>query len=162
MGAQVSLDRNRRLNAALHDGGESPFDNLVRELPSAVLAAYAERTDDARHRRSFVTQVTRALEELGRESTGRPNKLTNLVPEVAVDAPEDEWIAELDRKETLDALERATELSPQQKAVCKRLRQDKSISEIADELGIPKNQVSVQKNLAIKKLRKAREASQIS
>src|SRR5215203_1335707 len=117
VGAQVSLQRNKRLYTALNSLEGDPFDNLIRELPGAVLIAYGERTDEARHRRSFVTEVTRMLEELGEGSAAKPNKLMSLMSEVALDAPEDEWMAEIDCKETLDALKRAAKLSPQQEAV---------------------------------------------
>lgn len=106
-----------------------------------------------------MTQVARALEAIGGESASRQNKLTSLPPEVATITSEDEQIAELERKETLDALEKKAGLSQQQAAVWQWLRRGTEIKEIAAELGISENSVSVQKHNAVKKLKEARRAA---
>lgn len=71
----------------------------------------------------------------------------------------DENLARIEDAELLDSLEQVAGLSPQQTAVWRRLRQGMEIAEIAVELGISKNSVSVQKNNAIKKLKEARRAA---
>lgn len=88
---------------------------------------------------------------MGGESASRQNKLTSLPPEVATIISEDEQIAELERKETLDALEKKAGLSQQQAAVWQWLRRGTEIKEIAAELVISENSVSVQKHNAVKK-----------
>jgi RNA polymerase sigma factor (sigma-70 family) len=155
-GSQLSFNVNKRLSPALSGWGENRPENFDRELPGAVLVAYAGR-DNAQHRGSFITQVARALENLGSESASKPGKLTGLSPDARAKGSEDEGVAEMERKEFLDELERATKLSPQQAEVWHRLRDDMSIEDIAAELGITKNQVYVQKTYAIKKLRRTRE-----
>jgi RNA polymerase sigma factor (sigma-70 family) len=139
--------------------GGSISENLTRELLGAILAAYGTLAGDKQHSGSFLTQVARALETMGGESASRQNKLTSLPPEVTTIISEDEQIAELERKETLDALEKKAGLSQQQAAVWQWLRRGTEIKEIAAELGISENLVSVQKHNAVKKLKEARRAA---
>jgi DNA-binding CsgD family transcriptional regulator len=162
VGSQVNLVVNKRLRAALSGWSKPPLENLAQELPGAILAASAEYEDAAEDRGSYVTQITRVLEDLGSERAGRPRKLTSLSSGAAPDSLEDENVSEIERTDTLDTLERAAKLSPQQAEVWRRVRQDKSIAEIAAELTITENQVSVQKNNAIKKLSEARETIELS
>lgn len=150
VGSQLNFNLNKRLKAALTGWGESFPENLVRELPGAVLAAYEAQGDG-----TFVTQVSRMLKEMGSESASRPGKLTSLLPENVMNIPKDEDMAKFENVEMLNVLEQAASLSPQQTAVWWRLREGKEIREIAVELGISENSVSVQKNNAIKKLREA-------
>jgi RNA polymerase sigma factor (sigma-70 family) len=105
-----------------------------------------------------LTQVARALENLGDESTSRPGKLTSLPSDEGLRAPEDEQMTELERKEMLDALEQEADLSPQQAEVWQRLRRGMEIKAISSELGISENSVSVQKHNALKKLKEAKRA----
>ncbi len=78
---------------------------------------------------------------------------------------EDEDLAEFVLQETLrshqqlDALEQVAELSSQQAAIWERLRNGKEIAEIAAELDITVNHVSVQKHNAIKRLGAVRKAA---
>lgn len=158
-GSQLNLDRNKRLHAALTGWGGSVSENLARELPGAILAAYGALVEDEQHSGSFLTPIAKALENIGGESASRPDKLTSLLPDEALNAPKDEQMVELERKEILDALEQAAGLSPQQVEVWQLLRRGKEISEIAAELDISKNSVSVQKHKAVEKLKEARRAA---
>jgi RNA polymerase sigma factor (sigma-70 family) len=158
-GSQLNLGRNKRLHAALTGWGGSVPENLARELPGAVLAAYGALVFNKRHSGSFLAPIAKALANMGAESTSRPDKLRSLPPDESLHAPEDEQMAELERKEILDALEQAAGLSPQQAEVWQLLRRGKEIREIATELGITKNSVSVQKCKAVEKLKEARRVA---
>jgi RNA polymerase sigma factor (sigma-70 family) len=160
-GSQLNSNLNPRLHTALNGWGGSVSENLAQGLPGAVLAAYGALAEDEQHSGSFLTQIAKDLENMGGESTSRPGKLTSLPPDEALRAPEDEQMAELERKEILDALEQAAGLSPQQAAVWQRLRRGMRISEIAAELGVSENSVSVQKHNAIKKLKEAKRAAEL-
>jgi hypothetical protein len=52
-GSQLNLDLNKRLHAALTGWGGSVSENLARELPGAVLAAYGALVEDEQHGGSF-------------------------------------------------------------------------------------------------------------
>lgn len=124
VGSRISLDLNKPLRRALSGGGDSPFQNLIRELPSAVLTECHEHADYERdrdpswirkirilggldgepmnRRGSPVARITRMLKGLGSESASRPEKLTSLPPDdVSSGNSEDEYIAEFERQQTL-------------------------------------------------------------
>ena len=171
-GSKVSLKRNRRLSAALVEGGTIPAKALPRELLAATFVEWPASPHEGSVK-DFVNRVTRSLERMGREATIRPEKVRDAPPGEAGRTigfseilAEDEDLTKFEREETLrqqrqqlDILEQVARLSPQQTEVWRRRYKGMEIAEIAAELGISENQVSVQNHNALKKLSAARKAA---
>ena len=171
-GSKISLKRNRRFSAALAEGGTIPAKALSRELLAATFVEWPTSTHEGSVK-DFLNRVTRSLERMGREASIRPEKVRDTPPGEAGRTigfseilAEDEDLTEFEREETLrqqrqqlDILEQVAGLSPQQTEVWRRRYKGMEIAEIAAELGISENQVSVQNHNALKKLSAARKAA---
>ncbi len=98
VGAQISLAHNRRLEAAMGEGGDRPRERLDQELPSAVLCEWGDPCDSYS---PLLQRVARLLES-ERSEQGRlawSGKLADdTTDEVGL---EDEDVAEFERQETL-------------------------------------------------------------
>jgi RNA polymerase sigma factor (sigma-70 family) len=160
--AKTNLNVNQRISAALAAGGKASAEALAEELPGAVTIAWGAGSE-----KEFLADVRRSIEGLAREAEIRPaNVRDDAIEEAAAAFASDEDLAEFEREETLrlrrqqlDELEQVAGLSPQQTEVWRRSYKGMEIAEIAAELGISENQVSVQKHNAAKKLSDARKAA---
>jgi RNA polymerase sigma factor (sigma-70 family) len=134
------------LRIALSGEGGSFRDRLDEELPGAVRVAW----DD------IETVSTNTLLNEASNSLRRTKSETHrsLPPSEG-----DDSLAQFEAQETisqmLDALEPEARLSAQQAEVWQLSRRGMEIAEIASNLGISRNQVSVQKHNAIEKVREA-------
>ncbi len=106
LASKISLNRNKRLSAALARRGQKPFDALLEELPAAALVGWGNARREG-SLKDFEASVTRSLEELGSEAAIRPDKVLDELHEQAgrstgnAMAGEDEDLAEFERNETL-------------------------------------------------------------
>jgi Bacterial regulatory proteins, luxR family len=174
VGGQVGRSLSRALTVlAGEDSDHARKTQLLRELPGATRVAWSERESgegitDLRNRVSrFIAD--NGDEESWRENTRRldPEQVhsisqdLNSVPEHSPEELPEAHLLETPAalREQFDEIERYAKLSPQQKAVVQGVRRGMDIIEIADELGISTNQVSVQKRNAISKMKPARKAA---
>lgn len=165
------------LQKALSEEG-SPEGVLIRELPGAVLAEYAEmyaeNTDPSSGDQTSALreQVREPYKELRnrvanrlRTSGGEAERLLQHSAKLA--QPEADFdLEDFELRETLrqqlrqlEALEQTAGLSPQQMDVWRLAREGKDNAEIAAQLGVGKNQVSVVLHNAKKKLVEARKVA---
>lgn len=156
-----------RLRRALSPVAEAPgkLEQALREeLPGAVRLAVEDS------KRASVRGPREPLRSTGNKDPNLVRRIASSLEKTAKPEAEAELAAivqDFEMKEyarvedrvDLDALEQSTKLSPQQAAVWKQVRAGAEIGEIAAELGIPKEQVSVVKNKAIEKLTRTRKAS---
>jgi len=174
VGGQVGRSLSRALTVlAGEDSDHARKTQLLRELPGATRVAWSERESgegiaDLRNRVScFIAD--NGDEESWRENTRRldPKQVhsvsqdLNAVPEHSPEELPEARLLETPAalREQLDEFEKHAKLSPQQAAVVQGVRRGMDIIEIADELRISTNQVSVQKRNAISKLKLASKAA---
>lgn len=96
--ARVSLARNRRLAAAMREGGTPPAARLKQELPGAVMHEWGTTLDRASGFVSLLGRVTRLLEGQGSEQQ-RLERDGRLAGPRELDGG-DEDMAEFERRET--------------------------------------------------------------
>lgn len=165
------------LREALAEQG-SPGKVLLRELPAAVLTELAD-LDHLRRDTDSRAEVLNKLAQEGlykilrnrtanrlRTSNGEVSRSWELNEASTQAGKTDSDLEDFEISETLrqqrqqlDHLQEVANLSPQQNEIFNRVRRGMEIKEIAAELGISENQVSVQKHNAMKKLSQAREAA---
>ena len=146
------------------------LEQLLKELPSQVLDVWYGTAHPMGDLSEIRTKAAHRVAGLGSEASSKPENVAGApveeAPEQGTDKDKDplglgDWAArEEAARQWLDELEQAAKLSPQQKEVWWRRRRKKmEIGEIAAELNISENHVSVQLHYANEKLRKAGEAA---
>jgi hypothetical protein len=159
--------RLQRVEAEGQDAALSLDELLLRELPGAIAEAWRSTNPEEPIRStgdgtmSLVRRIGKILEDEGGQGAKEPGLVADEpVEEFSLDAATFEVEArEEAARQEIDMLEEAAELKGQVAAVWKGVRDRLSPEEIAEELGISRNQVYVQKHDAIKRLREARKAA---
>src|SRR5215204_961555 len=167
VGAHISRSQHRRVRDALRentDGSPSANDaKFVEELLPATILAWdelqaGEPLRPGSGKTNLVSRTQRWLQKIGSEAAEK-QKTHMQFDEVSGDDQGDQLLEEFERMETLRQLEQATQLTRLEAAVWQRARDGLEIAEIAEELKISKNSVSVHKSNAVMKLCEARRAS---
>jgi DNA-binding CsgD family transcriptional regulator len=171
MRARTSLARNKRLGELLAEGGGRPEDELMQELPGAVLAEWPHWRQGGAEgiaRRVFSSARMRRRPGPGpgekRETGGRGARRgvgSRRARRIRAGRGPCEAGTSRDAAAAAPATRRlgAGGLSPQQTAVWQLMRRGMERAEIAAELGIPKGQISVVLHNAVKKVSEARKAA---
>jgi DNA-binding CsgD family transcriptional regulator len=162
--AEISLTKNKRLSASLEGWDTSAKQRLLADLPGAVMEAWGAgeaMLDDGKHR-NLVQRVARALERAGDEanSLARRDKLSPFKDVAEADDEVAAFELREQARQQIAALEEKAGFSKQQAEIWALLRQGMDIAEIANEVGIPRQQVSTQKKRIKDKILKVRAAAE--
>jgi RNA polymerase sigma factor (sigma-70 family) len=155
--SNISLSKNRRLEAVLDTGEGTPFQNLLQELPAATVVEWDDGRQPERFP-NFVNLVTRRLEVEGSQAVllRTRDKLADTSSEDATEHVSDEHALEaFHLREELYAIESAAGLSQQEHQVIELLLRDYKQCDIADTLGVTEGTVKTVKYRAVKKLKRA-------
>jgi DNA-binding CsgD family transcriptional regulator len=168
VGSHISLDKHHRVREALSENTDgSPganFAKLVEELVPTTILAWdelqpGEPLRPGSGKTNLVSRVERLLQKIGSEAAEK-QKAHLQFDDVAEHSQSDQLLEEFERmEETLRQLEQTTQLTRLEVAVWQRARDGLENAEIAGELKISNNSVSVHKSNAVKKLREARRAA---
>jgi DNA-binding CsgD family transcriptional regulator len=167
VGAHISLGKHQRVRDALGENTDgSPganFAKLIEELVPATILAWdelqpGEPLRPGRRETNLVSRVEGLLQKIGSEAAEKQQAHIQF-DEVTGHDQSDQLLEEFERMETLRQLEQTTQLTQLEAAVWQRARDGQANAEIAEELKISENSVSVHKSHAVKKLREVRRAS---